>query len=81
MELPLLEEIKPLYVLMRRIRCLPQQGVLRELCKSLVKSFICLVWAMTVKITPPPPVPVNTPSVYGICKRFGLPCRDHPVPS
>lgn len=28
MEVPLLEEIKPLYVLMRRIRCLPQQGVL-----------------------------------------------------
>ena len=28
MELPLLEEIKPLYVLMQRLRCLPQQGVL-----------------------------------------------------
>lgn len=30
MELPLLEEIKPLYVLMQRIRCVLQQGVLRE---------------------------------------------------
>lgn len=30
MELPLLEEIKPLYELMRRIRCVLQPGLLRE---------------------------------------------------
>lgn len=49
-----MEEIKPLSVLMQRIRWLLQQGVVRELCKSLVKSLVSLVWAMTVRIAPAP---------------------------